>query len=382
MSQDADIAAPDPDRNFSRRVVMAAMATLIIPGCANGRQRRQQRKADRRENPGNPVGGSPADQLTETYRRESGVRDFSVRLYRAGSLLYSRDAGAYGASTQINIASASKWMAGATVMAQSDAGRLSIGAPVGDYVSGLPVAYARLTIVQLLSYTAGLPSLKKFAEFRQPEGISLADSARRAASLPLESSPGTQFDYGGANLQFVGAAVEAVNNERWHTVFARDISQPLGMSHTLWGRMNDRPNPSALISNPVLQAGAWSTADDYGLFLTMLASGGLAGSRRILTPAAMNMLAGLRTAGIPKGFTAPGTEGQGVEYALAHWCERAQPSSSGTACTFESSPGFYGTYPWIDRETGIYGIILQKDRLQRVAEATRRLRNGLISLHA
>lgn len=79
---------------------------------------------------------------------------------------------------------------------------------------------------------------------------------------------------------------------------------------------------------------------------------------------------------------APGAESQSVEYALAHWCERMANTAGQNGCTFQSSPGFYGTYPWIDHETGVYGVILQKDRLQRVGEATRKLRNSLIELYA
>lgn len=373
--------SPVPAGQMSRRGLLAASGAVILTACASGRERRQERRHRRHEEPRAPGQQTPSAQLIDAYRSETGVRDFSVRIARNGSVLFCQDVGSYGPSTQINIASASKWLVGATVMVQVDAGRLSLAAPIGDYVTGLPSPYARLSLESLLSFTAGLPSLKKLAEFRHPQTISLADSARRAAELPLESAPGTQFDYGGANLQFVGAAVEAVNNSSWHSVFTRDIARPLGMSNTVWGRMNDRPDPSRPMANPVLQAGAWSSADDYTKLVEMLAADGTYRGQSLLSAEATSAMRAVRTAGVRKGFTAPGAESQAVEYSLAHWCERTS-GLTGSACSFESSPGFYGTYPWIDHDTGVYGVILQKDRLQRVADATRRLRNGLISLHA
>ena len=51
--------------------------------------------------------------------------------------------------------------------------------------------------------------------------ISLTRSAQLAAREPLASPPGTQFDYGGANLQFLGAAAEQVTSQRQAASFSR-----------------------------------------------------------------------------------------------------------------------------------------------------------------
>mgnify|MGYP006207355563 CR=1 FL=1 len=90
----------------------------------------------------------------------------------------------------------------------------------------LLLGYGALRLSQLLSYTAGLPSLTKFVEFKQPPSISLTRSAQLAAEVPLASSPGTQFDYGGANLQFLGAAAEQVTGKRWQEIFDERIAAP------------------------------------------------------------------------------------------------------------------------------------------------------------
>lgn len=309
------------------------------------------------------------------FREHAGVADFSVLVMRGEQVLLLQHEGSFDASTQIPIASSSKWMVGATVMSLVDAGLLDLEAPISRYVDGLPPAYADLRLSQLLSYTAGLPSLVKFVEFKQPPTISLAESARLAAREPLASKPGSQFDYGGANLQFLGAAAEKVTGKSWQQIFDERIAVPLGMSSTLWGGTFARPTRASLPSNPMLQGGAWTTVGDYGAFLTMIAQDGTYKGRTILSAKAVERMRGVMTVGLRKGFTAPGAQGRDVEYALAHWCERIVE----TRCLFESSPGLFGTYPWIDRTSGLHGVIFVKDRLQRIAEDERALRNALIA---
>ena len=312
------------------------------------------------------------------FREKTGVKDFSVLVMRGEDVLLLRHEGRFEASTQIAIASSSKWMVGATIMALVDEGLLDLDAPIGRYVADLPPDYARLPLAQLLSYTAGLPSLAKFVEFKQPPTIPLAESARLAAREPLISKPGTQFDYGGANLQFLGAAAEKVTGQSWQQVFDDRIARPLGMTNTLWGGTFARPTRTTLPNNPMLQGGAWTTVGDYGAFLTMIAADGTYHGRRILSAKAVERMRGVMTVGLRKGFTAPGAQGREVEYALAHWCERLVEGR----CLFESSPGLFGTYPWVDRASGLHGVIFVKDRLQRIAEDERALRNALITEYA
>lgn len=314
------------------------------------------------------------DAITR-FSEQARVADFSVLVMRGEDVLLLRHEGSFDASTQIPIASSSKWMVGATIMSLVDAGLLDLEAPISRYVDGLSSEYADLRLSQLLSYTAGLSSLVKFIEFKQPPTISLAESARLAAREPLASKPGSQFDYGGANLQFLGAAAEKVTGQSWQQLFDERIAVPLGMSKTLWGGTFARPTRASLPSNPMLQGGAWTTVGDYGAFLTMIAQDGQFKGRTVLSAKAVERMRRVMTLGLPKGFTAPGAQGRDVEYALAHWCERIAE----TRCLFESSPGLFGTYPWIDRTSGLHGVIFVKDRLQRIAEDERALRNALIA---
>lgn len=365
---------PMNEAGLHRRGFLGLSALALCAGCASARGLIA-------EPAGAPLSGGAdarADALVGGFIRSTGIADLSLTVMRGEQSLYLRHRGSFGPETQIPIASSSKWMVGATIMALVDKHLLALDAPISRYVPGLPAEYGALRLDQLLSYTAGLPSLAKFVEFKQPPGISLTQSAQRAAGEPLASRPGTQFDYGGANLQFVGAAAEQVTGRRWQEIFDAEIAGPLGMRSTLWGGTFQRPTRAALPANPMLQGGAWTTLPDYAAFLTMIAQDGVYRGRRILSAAAIEAMGRVMTAGLRKGFTAPGAQNSAAEYMIAHWCERIEAER----CTFESSPGLFGTYPWIDRASGLHGVIFLKDRLRRIAEEQRALRNALIGIYA
>ncbi|WP_029911758.1 serine hydrolase [Caulobacter sp. UNC358MFTsu5.1] len=317
-----------------------------------------------------------ADALVQRFLDASGLADCSITVMRGEQALYTRYRGGYGPGTLVPIASASKWMVGATIMTLVDDGLLSLQAPIGDYVPGLPEAYAALRLDQLMSFTAGLPGLREFIELRQPADISLTESAQRAARTPLANPPGAQFDYGGPNLQFVGAAAEQVTGKTWSLLFAERLAGPLGMRATLWGRVRQAPDPKAPVANPVLQGGAWTTLPDHAAFLTMIAQDGVLQGRRVLSSAAVLAMDTVMTTGVRKGMSLPGNvAGQG-EYMIAHWCERLE----GARCTLSSSPGAFGAYPWIDRRANLHGVLLVQDQRPRIAAAEFALRDGLTEL--
>lgn len=363
------------ETHLHRREILGLSAVALLSACSDT-ARRSISPA-----PTTPLRSrvpADADKLVDAFVLATGIADLSIAVLRGEKILYLHHRGNFTDDTQIPIASSSKWMAGATIMALVDKGLLRLDAHIAQYVPGLSADYGALRLDQLLSYTAGLPGLMNFVEFKQPADISLTESAQRASREPLASQPGTQFDYGGANLQFVGAAAEQVTKRPWQAIFDTELAQPLGMRATWWGGSFERPDRAAPPTNPMLQGGAWTTLSDYAAFLTMIAQNGIYRGRRVLSLSALGAMGRVMTIGLRKGFTAPGAQNSNAEYMIAHWCERVEAER----CSFESSPGLFGTYPWIDRRSGLHGIIFLKDRLRRIAEDQRTLRNGLIQIYA
>ena len=63
-------------------------------------------------------------------------------------------------------------------------------------------------------------------------------------------------------------------------------------------------------------------------------------------------------------YVPPGAAGKNLQYALGNWCEGVGADGR---CTMASSPGMLGTYPWIDRSSGLYGLFFLNRRLPLVA---------------
>lgn len=142
------------------------------------------------------------------------------------------------------------------------------------------------------------------------------------------------------------------------------------MTHTWWGNPL-RPDASReSIRNPNLQAGVFTTADDYARFLHMLAAGGYKNGR-ILSPKAFQAMETAQTLEIPRAFMPPGMPAT-AHYALGNWCESVGPDRQ---CVMASSPGAFGVYPWIDRSSGLYGLFFLKHRLAPVADDLRLARD-------
>ncbi|MCE1249967.1 MAG: beta-lactamase family protein, partial [Comamonadaceae bacterium] len=156
----------------------------------------------------------------------TGVRGQAASLTRFGDIQ---------ADTQYPIASASKFLAAATVMAVVDEGKLQLDAPIATWLPTLPPAAGKLTLRQLLSQTSGLAGVKgEYYDLAQDHRITLEQSAMDVTQRPLISVPGEVFAYGSAGFQLAGAAVEAATGQRWAQVFQDKIATPLGMTRTYW----------------------------------------------------------------------------------------------------------------------------------------------------
>jgi CubicO group peptidase (beta-lactamase class C family) len=153
------------------------------------------------------------------------------------------------------------------------------------------------------------------------------------------------------------------------------------MRHTYWthiGATDPTPAQVAETRNPVLQGGAVSTTQDYMNFLAMLAGDGVYKGRRILTHAAVETMLTDQTAratmtptGVPMLADA--------HYALGNWCESW---AADARCTRSSSLGAWGVYPWIDRATGLYGIVFfheKKDAFRLLPETSTIVREIIAS---
>ncbi len=99
--------------------------------------------------------------------------------------------------------------------------------------------------------------------------------------------------------------------------------------------------------SPQLAGGASASADGYAMFLRKILSGGLAIHDHLGENAVCTLPGSCATAA--SSPAAP----EAWHYSYGHWIEDDPMNGDGTF----SSPGYYGFYPWIDASKRYYGIV-------------------------
>lgn len=296
---------------------------------------------------------SSIDQKIQSWIDSGYYHGAGLIVARDNQIMCDKFYGNYTADTVIYIASAGKWLAAATIAAVVDEEKLSWNDPVEKWLPEFTDEKGKATLRQLLSHTSGFPDY-------QPQGAhrddyqTLKESVAHIVGLPAKALPGTEFYYGGLAMQVAGRMAELASEKDWETLFQGKIAQPLGMKNTHFTPVHQGGGHS-----PMLGGGARTVLHDYAAFLNMIFNNGRFNGRQIVSEAAIKEM---QADQIGEAMVA---EHEFVErvraqmhngiYGLGEW--REELDSSGNAVLI-SSPGWAGTYPWIDKTTNSYGFFI------------------------
>lgn len=156
-------------------------------------------------------------------------------------------------STHFRIMSMTKMVCTAAALQQVERGELDLSAPVEEYCPDFahvqvldgfdgdtPVLRApasKATVHQLVTHTTGLGYWfwdEKLAKYEAVTGLpNVVPGTMEAFKAPLVDDPGTRFSYG-INIDWLGRVVEAVAGQTLDKVISAGITQPLGMSDTMF----------------------------------------------------------------------------------------------------------------------------------------------------
>jgi CubicO group peptidase (beta-lactamase class C family) len=257
-----------------------------------------------------------------------------------GTQVYEEGFGTFDGSTVMPIASATKWISGATIMRLVDQGLLRLDTTVGEVLPSFTGAKADITLRQLLSFTSGL---RPDVDCVGSVNVTLAACVDTIAGLPLRAAPGTQFRYGSSHLTVAARMAEVVTGKPWVQIVSDEVTGPLGLTATTyWNAVN--PNPAGSLR---------SSLDDYQRFLRMVWNDGELDGVRYLSTAAVDQMQRDQTRGAVMAAASGIRLNQGSRYGLGQWVDLLDPA---TGAYEISSPGAFGFYPWIDRERDVYGV--------------------------
>ena len=226
------------------------------------------------------------------------------------------------------IASQSKAMTATAVLMLVDEGKIALDDPVEKYLPefrGQMVVAEKdndhvllrkpahpITIREVLSHMSGLP-FKSAIEEPTLDGLPLAAAVRSYAMTPLQTEPGTHYQYANAGINTAARILEVVSGMKYEDFMQQRLFNPLGMKDTTFWPTEKQvrrlaksyhPNDAKtdLAEIPVTQlhypltdqtrrfpmpaGGLFSTAQDTALFCQMLLNKGELKGRRYLSESA------------------------------------------------------------------------------------------------
>lgn len=310
---------------------LALLAALTLAACGGGGS-----------------GGTPAVPTADPFAPVATAvdagpfDDIAVLVGDADGVAWSYERGNVSRSSSHLVASASKWLTGATLMRLVEQGLMQLDDRPQDYLaywtSDPDDPRSRITLEQLLAFTAGFDVGPADGSCVGDGSISLDTCVQALYAAGLAYEPGTTFYYGPAHMHIAARMAEVASGQDFVTLFRLQMADPLGLSAA-----TAFVSPS--MSNPRASGGARSTASDYAAFLTALLG------RRLI--ADLETFNADRTAPPVVLASLPGSaasDGNAWRYALGAWREDGADERL-------SSPGAFGWYPWIDFEAGYFVLI-------------------------
>jgi D-alanyl-D-alanine carboxypeptidase len=193
--------------------------------------------------------------LARLVRHADGPPGIAVVVQRGGRAVLHRAGTAdvatgapIRASDSMWLASVSKAFSGAVALSLVADGRLSLGDTVGRRLPGLPLAWSKVTLRELLQHTSGIADFsqtKAFAKALQksphkpPRPVVLLSFAPKR----LLFTPGSRYKYSNSDNVVVGLMVQAATGKTYGSQLRQRVFAPLGLTRTNLERGTALPPP-------------------------------------------------------------------------------------------------------------------------------------------
>jgi D-alanyl-D-alanine carboxypeptidase len=131
------------------------------------------------------------------------------------------------------IGSLTKPVTASVVLAAVDRGKLTLDAPLCNFIDRCPASWRPVTIAHLLSHRSGIPD--RFGELKAvPVEQTATELTRVLATIdpgePLRVTPGSSYAYSNFNYVLLGAVLERAHGRPWHEVVREVAAAPTGAS--------------------------------------------------------------------------------------------------------------------------------------------------------
>ncbi len=139
------------------------------------------------------------------------------------------------------IGSVTKQFTSTAVMMLVEQGKLALDDDVRKYLPYFPDKGAKITVEHLLTHTSGIQSYTGMPSFPTiwRKDMSPQEIVELTSNEPLEFPPGTKFNYNNTGYVMLGAIIEKVSGLSYADFIKKNIFDPLGMTHSVYGSHTD-----------------------------------------------------------------------------------------------------------------------------------------------
>ncbi|MEO1010993.1 MAG: serine hydrolase domain-containing protein [Bacteroidota bacterium] len=309
------------------------------------------------------------------------------------------------------IASQTKAITSTAVMMLWEEGKFRLDDPISQYIPEFgkaeildsfnekdttyttTIAKDQITIRHLLTHTSGLgygvidgdDRFKKIyakagiTDLFTSEAITIAESVKKLAKLPLHHNPGDAFVYS-EGLDVLGYFVEVISGMPFDEFLRKKLFDPLGMNDTWFYLPKDKQHRLVTVQQqkgekweaypitfydpdyPITGArtyfsggaGLCSTAQDYAAFLQMYLNGGELNGKRILSRTTVKSIMGNQTGELW------GDHKKHYGLAFGVVTPKGQDTGGlGSAGTFDWG-GYFNTLYFADPKENVIGILMKQ----------------------
>ncbi|AWW31747.1 serine hydrolase [Echinicola strongylocentroti] len=339
------------------------------------------------------------------------AKDGKIVLHEAFGMANNATGKAMQKNTIFRIASQTKAITSTAVMMLWEEGRFRLDDPISKYIpafknpqilSGFNYAdtsyttvpaKSEITIRHLLTHTSGLgygviDKDERVKMIYQKAGvtdlfttksITIGESVRKLAKLPLHFNPGEQYSYS-EGLDVLGYLVEVISGQSFDEYLKDHIFAPLGMEDTWFYLPDSKADRLVTVQQKVDGewqqfpvtfydtdypkkgartffsggAGLSSTAEDYATFLQMYLNGGELNGVRLLSRTTVRSIMGNQTGEL--------FGGENQYYGLAFGVVTAEGEAHGgmgSEGTFDWG-GYFNTQYFADPKEQVIGILMKQ----------------------
>ncbi len=162
------------------------------------------------------------------------VRDGKI-LLRKGYGLADLELGVpMDAAQVLPICSLTKQFTAVAILQLAQAGSLKLDDPLSTYVPDYPTGSAPVTLEQLLTHTAGLPTIEEQPEAKKNWHAELTPNQLLdyTRSQPLLFAPGSNWKYSNTGYYLLGRVIEQVSGQSYPEYVRTHLFAPAGMTHS------------------------------------------------------------------------------------------------------------------------------------------------------